>query len=150
MPAPRARVKRTVFPMGKVYAGPAIAALYGQLVEDFGGGDAAAAFLQCSKSTISKEINGHCAVAPQHFAALEDRLGRWPITDLLYERRERRAALSDVEVLVARVVRENGDLANALVGFLTHGDAGAVIKEGREANGALEDLLAAVEREAGE
>ena len=48
--------------MSRVYEGPAIRAIYRQLVTDFGGVEAAASFFGCSKGTISKECSGDAAI----------------------------------------------------------------------------------------
>ena len=58
-----------------VYQGPAVRALFKQLVRDFGGVDAVAALLGCAKGTISREVNGGLPV--------QDRdLGRISAADL--------------------------------------------------------------------
>ena len=55
--------------MRNVYEGAAIRSLYRQLVDDFGGFDAAATFLKCSKGTLSKQCHGDAAIGPEHFGA---------------------------------------------------------------------------------
>jgi len=127
--------------MTRPYNGPAIRALYRQLVEDFGGVEAAAALLGSTKGSISKEMAGHMQVPVEHWAALEDALEHWPITNLLHGRLEGRGAQGEVEKLVARVIAENGDVANAVVRLLTAGDRTGAIKEVSEAIAAGQRLL---------
>lgn len=134
-----------------VYEGPAVRALYGQLVRDFGGVEAAAALLDCSKGTISREVsgNGGMGVSVAHFCALEDALGRYPITSMLAGRSDAaRAAQVPVGDLVRRVVSENGDVARVAVDLLCSGADGAdLAKELREAIEAQQALLDQLERE---
>lgn len=133
--------------MRKVYEGPAISALYGQLVRDFGGAEAAAAFLDCSKGTISKEMAGHCSVAPAHFCALEDELGRWPITEMLHARIDPEKRGGEVALLARAAVKEVGDVPFAVLELLNGGDGAGAIKEAREAYDALGQFLSAAEGE---
>ena len=131
-----------------VYQGPAVRALFRQLVRDFGGVDAAAALLDCSKGTISREVNGGLPVSIAHFCGLEDALERFPITSMLADRRAARQVRQEVHDLVLRVVAENGDVSNAAVGLLCAGDPEAVMKELRESISASQQLLARLETEA--
>lgn len=131
--------------MPKVYEGAAIRALYTQLVEDFGGVDAAAMFLRCNKGQVSHEVNGTASVPPHHFCALEDALGRFPITDMLHARVDRSAAMNDLERLVLTALREAGDVAPALFRALSHGENDLAVKECREAHEALGRVLVALE-----
>lgn len=127
--------------MTRPYDGPAIRALFRQLVDDFGGVEAAASFLRSTKGTISKEMAGHMQIPVEHWAALEDELEHWPITSLLHGRREGRGAQGEVEKLAARVMAENGDVANAILRLLTAGDRAGAIKELSEAIAADQRLL---------
>lgn len=131
--------------MPKVYEGAAIRALYAQLVEDFGGVDAAAALLRCNKGGISKEVNGSASIPPAHFCALEDALGRFPITDMLHARVDRSAEMNDIERLVLTTLREAGDIGPALFRAISHGERATAVKECREAHEALGQVLAALE-----
>ncbi|OWU83821.1 hypothetical protein ATO6_15440 [Oceanicola sp. 22II-s10i] len=133
--------------MKRPYDGPAIRALFRQLVEDFGGVEAAASFLRCTKGTISKEMAGHMQIPVEHWAALEDELEHWPITGLLHGRREGRGAQGEVEALAARVIAENGDVANAVLRHLTAGDRSGLIKELTEAIAAEQRFLAHLQAE---
>ncbi|MBR9766144.1 MAG: hypothetical protein GYB53_22180 [Rhodobacteraceae bacterium] len=132
-----------------VYDGPAVRALYGQLVRDFGGVEAAAALLGCGKGTVSREVNGSLPVAISHFCALEDELGRFPISTMLMQRSEAsRAAQAPLGELMQRVVAENGDVARLVVKALCGGgETGSLAKELREAIEAQQQLLDQVERE---
>ena len=85
-----------------VYQGPAVRALFKQLVRDFGGVDAAAALLGCAKGTISREVNGGLPVSIAHFCGLEDALERFPITSMLADRRAARHVRQEVNDLVLR------------------------------------------------
>lgn len=131
--------------MRKMYEGPAISALYGQLVRDFGGAEAAAAFLNCSKGTVSKEMAGHCSVSPAHFCALEDELGRWPITEMLHSRIAPEKRGGEIALLARAAVKEVGDVPFAVLELLNGGDGQATVKEAREAHEALGRLLEAME-----
>ncbi|MEQ3625954.1 MAG: hypothetical protein ABNH26_08605 [Celeribacter sp.] len=130
------------------YSGPARCALFRQLVEDFGGYDAAAEYLKCSKGTISKMVHGMATIGCEHFGPLEDALGRAPITRLMATRstlvdRETRAEAE----LFLTAAKESGELIQALVECLTGSNKGKaeVIKEGREALDAIGALLSQVE-----
>ena len=135
----------------KVYSGPAVRALYGQLVRDFGGVEAVAALLGCSKGTISREVNGGMPVSIAHYCALEDELGRFPISTMLMQRSEAsRSAQAPLGDLMERVVAENGDVAQMVVKALCGGGpGGSLAKELREAIEAQQQLLDHVEREEG-
>ncbi|MBT9384497.1 hypothetical protein KM176_11560 [Pseudooceanicola sp. CBS1P-1] len=133
--------------MIQVYEGPAIRALFGQMVRDFGGVEAAAALLGCSKGTISKQCNDQMPIPTRHWAAMEDELGRWPITDMLADRRAGRGAKGILQERAAQVIAENGDVANAIFRLLGGGAVDLAVKELREAISASQDLLALLETE---
>lgn len=135
--------------MAKVYEGPAIRSLYAQLFHDFGGYDAAAAFLNLNKGTIHKQIEGTANIGPAHFAALEDTLGRFPITNLLSGRAGRKDLACDRSKALIDLVRESGEATLAVAGVLAGGagaDTKAAIKELQEAldagKAAMDALLA--------
>ena len=131
--------------MRNVYDGAAIRALYRQLVDDFGGFDAVAAFLKCSKGTISKQCSGDAAIGAEHFGALEDAVGRWPITRLMFGRLADGGLAGSLSVQAQQTLREAADLTPAIFSLLINGDAGPIQKEGPEAIAALADLLRAVD-----
>ncbi len=131
--------------MRNVYEGAAIRSLYRQLVDDFGGFDAAAAFLKCSKGTLSKQCHGDAAIGPEHFGALEDAVGRWPITRLLFGRLAEGGLPVELSQQAQQALREAADLTPAIFSLLIHGDAGPIQKEGPEAMASLADLLRAVD-----
>lgn len=135
--------------MSSIFDGPVIRSLYKQLVGDFGGVDAAAAFLGCSKGTISKEISGQLNPATGHWGKLEDALDRYPITSLLEDRRrERRESGKSIE-LIRQLIKENGDVPDAVFKLIETGDATAAIKEIRESIAAGKSLLEKLEAEGG-
>ncbi|HBR41796.1 hypothetical protein [Sulfitobacter sp. UBA4523] len=136
--------------MRNVYEGAAIRSLYRQLVDDFGGFDAAAAFLKCSKGTLSKQCHGDAAIGPEHFGALEDAVGRWPITRLLFGRLAERGLPVELSQQAQQALREAADLTPAIFSLLIHGDAGPIQKEGPEAMASLADLLRAVDADSTE
>lgn len=131
--------------MSRCYEGPAIRAIYKQLVNDFGGYDAAAAFLECSKGTISKEISGAMSANIAHICALEDALGRWPVTDMLAGRVERNDDADDLAKTLQGLMKEVGDIGPAIVEFMQTGDAAALGKEAREAVDVLTTALSQIE-----
>jgi len=133
--------------MTKAYEGPAIRALYAQLIANFGGYDAAAAMLGVAKSTISKQISGELKIHTEQWAEMEDAVGRYPITDMLAARRTARTANARVS-LIAAVLSEIGDVPAAL--FKLHADGGEeqAIKEATEAHAALGALLSDLRAEA--
>jgi len=131
-----------------IYGGPARCALFRQLVDDFGGYDAAAEYLKCSKSTISKMVHGTATIGCEHFGPLEDALGRAPITRLMATRstlvdRETRAETE----LFRSAAKESGELIQALVKRLTGADRDhtEIIKEAREAHEAIGELMRQLE-----
>ena len=130
--------------MTRVYEGPAIRTIYGQLVKDFGGMDAAAALLGVAKSTISKQASGDLPLQVHHWAALEDALGRFPITDMLAARRSTCPKRDNINRLIDEALREQADIAPAIFAMLSSGDATALRKEGAEAQSALSSLMEAV------
>ncbi len=136
--------------MRNVYEGAAIRSLYRQLVDDFGGFDAAAAFLKCSKGTLSKQCHGDAAIGPEHFGALEDAVGRWPITRLLFGRLAEGGLPVELSQQAQQALREAADLTPAIFSLLIHGDAGPIQKEGPEAMASLADLLRAVDADSTE
>jgi len=136
--------------MRNVYEGAAIRSLYRQLVDDFGGFEAAAAFLKCSKGTLSKQCSGDAAIGPEHFGALEDAVGRWPITRLLFGRLAERGLPVELSQQAQQALREAADLTPAIFSLLIHGDAGPIQKEGPEAMASLADLLRAVDADSTE
>ncbi|HDZ82788.1 MAG TPA: hypothetical protein ENH56_16355 [Roseobacter sp.] len=136
--------------MRNVYEGAAIRSLYRQLVDDFGGFDAAATFLKCSKGTLSKQCHGDAAIGPEHFGALEDAVGRWPITRLLFGRLADGGFSVSLSRQAQDTLREAADLTPAIFALLINGDAGPILKEGPEAIAALADLLRAVDADPAE
>ena len=100
--------------MRKVYEGAAIRSLYRQLVEDFGGFDAAAAFLGHSKGTISKQCSGDAAIGCDSYGPLEDAVGRWPITLLMSGRLKDTDRAGQISKQADQALREASDLAPAI------------------------------------
>ncbi|MCT4369087.1 hypothetical protein CLG85_001515 [Yangia mangrovi] len=131
----------------QVYRGPAIRALYKQLVADFGGVEAAAHLIGCEKGTISKQMNGHAAIGAEHYGALEDEVGRWPITELMFARRERSSQEVERDALIMSAMRELADVGPALLALAAKGDAAAIMKEGPEALEVLNRLVRHVENQ---
>jgi len=130
--------------MRKVYEGAAIRSLYRQLVEDFGGFDAAAAFLGHSKGTISKQCSGDAAIGCDSYGPLEDAVGRWPITRLMFDRLKGTDAAGQVNTQADQALREAADLAPAIFALLVDGDPEPLRKEGPEAMAALAELMRSV------
>jgi hypothetical protein len=130
--------------MTRVYEGPAIRTIYGQLVKDFGGMDAAAALLGVAKSTISKQASGDLPLQVHHWAALEDALGRFPITDMLAARRSTCPKRDNINRLIDEALRELADVAPAMFSMLSAGDTTSLRKEVPEAQAALNALISAV------
>lgn len=130
--------------MRKVYEGPAVRALYRQLVDDFGGFDAAAALLRCSKGTISKQCSGDAAIGCDHYGPLEDAVGRKSITILMAGRDGGILGGNPIKTQAEQALREASDLAPAIFALLVDGDSGPLMKEGPEALAALTELLRSV------
>ena len=130
--------------MTRVYEGPAIRTIYGQLVKDFGGMDAAAALLGVAKSTVSKQASGDLPLQVHHWAALEDALGRFPITDMLAARRSTCPKRDNINRLIDEALRELADVAPAMFSMLSAGDTTSLRKEVPEAQAALNALISAV------
>ncbi len=141
---------------------PTIAAMFGALVRRFGGVEASAALIEarmgaCSKSTISKEISGQAMVSIEHVRALEDALGSYPITMMLFERvseSERRRA-GDLRALAARTTVASAEAVAAVIKAfsdespdptraLPH-ERAEIITRMREARGLINDIIAAAE-----
>lgn len=135
--------------MRNVYDGPAIRSLYRQLIEDFGGFDAAAAFLGHSKGTLSKQCSGDAAIGCDSYGMLEDAVGRWPITRLMADRLKNTDAAGQISTKANQTLREAADLAPAIFDLLIHGNADPLRKEGPELQAALTDLLRSVNVEGG-
>ncbi len=131
--------------MRKVYEGAAIRSLYRQLVEDFGGFDAAAAFLGHSKGTISKQCSGDAAIGCDSFGPLEDAVGRWPITLLMSGRLKDTDRAGQISKQADQALREASDLAPAIFALLIDGNAEPLRKEGPELQAALAELLRSVD-----
>lgn len=131
--------------MRKVYEGAAIRSLYRQLVEDFGGFDAAAAFLGHSKGTISKQCSGDAAIGCDSYGPLEDAVGRWPITLLMSGRLKDTDRAGQISKQADQALREASDLAPAIFALLINGDAEPLRKEGPELQAALTELLRSVD-----
>ena len=131
--------------MRKVYEGAAIRSLYRQLVEDFGGFDAAAAFLGHSKGTISKQCSGDAAIGCDSYGPLEDAVGRWPITLLMSGRLKDTDRAGQISKQADQALREASDLAPAIFALLIEGDAEPLRKEGPELQAALAELLRSVD-----
>jgi hypothetical protein len=131
--------------MRKVYEGAAIRSLYRQLVEDFGGFDAAAAFLGHSKGTISKQCSGDAAIGCDSYGQLEDAVGRWPITLLMSGRLKDTDRAGQISKQADQALREASDLAPAIFALLINGDADPLRKEGPELQAALAALLRSVD-----
>lgn len=131
--------------MMQVYDQKVIRPLFKQLVNDFGSYDAAAALLGVNKGSIAKMVAGDLPIHTHHWCALEDALGRYPITDMLHARVDRGAAATDFERLVMAALREVGDIGPALARALAHGEMDGATKECREAHGALGQLLSLME-----
>ncbi|MBB95620.1 MAG: hypothetical protein CML68_13645 [Rhodobacteraceae bacterium] len=129
--------------MSDIFKGPAIRVMYAQLVRDFGGVEAAAAFLGSTKGTISKETTGAMPVRTGHWGRLEDALQHWPITDMLDARR---APGRDGEATrrIPHVLRELGDVPAALFAYRETGDATPTLKEVNEAISALNAFRSAM------
>ncbi|MAQ82228.1 MAG: hypothetical protein CMH12_03235 [Maritimibacter sp.] len=123
-----------------MFSTPLIRSLYGQLVRDFGGVEAAAFFLECSKGTVSKEVSGQAAVSIDHAVRLEDALGRWPITEVMHRRRRDADGTSDLNAIAAAALREIGDVPPAVLDLVASGETGAAQKELAEARAAIEAL----------
>ncbi|MEM5542915.1 hypothetical protein WNY61_09195 [Sulfitobacter sp. AS92] len=133
--------------MRKVYEGAAIRSLYRQLVEDFGGFDAAAAFLGCSKGTISKQCSGDAAIGCDSYGPLEDAVGRSPITQLMAGRLKDANGAGEISSQAVQALREAADLAPAIFALLVNGDPEPLRKEGPEAMAALAELMRSVNAE---
>jgi hypothetical protein len=131
--------------MRKVYEGAAIRSLYRQLVEDFGGFDAAAAFLGHSKGTISKQCSGDAAIGCDSYGPLEDAVGRWSITLLMSGRLKDTDRAGQISKQADQALREASDLAPAIFALLIDGDAEPLRKEGPELQAALAELLRSVD-----
>lgn len=131
--------------MRKVYEGAAIRSLYRQLIEDFGGFDAAAAFLGCSKGTISKQCSGDAAIGCESYGPLEDALGRAPITRLMAGRLSDADGPRAISSQADQALREAADLAPAIFALLVNNDPEPLRKEGPEAIAALAELMRSVE-----
>lgn len=131
--------------MRKVYEGAAIRSLYRQLVDDFGGFDAAAAFLGHSKGTISKQCSGDAAIGCDSYGPLEDAVGRWPITLLMSGRLKDTDRAGQISKQADQALREASDLAPAIFALLIHGNAEPLRKEGPELQAALAELLRSVD-----
>jgi len=131
--------------MRKVYEGAAIRSLYRQLVEDFGGFDAAAAFLGHSKGTISKQCSGDAAIGCDSYGPLEDAVGRWPITLLMSGRLKDTDRAGQISKQADQALREASDLAPAIFALLIEGNAEPLRKEGPELQAALAELLRSVD-----
>lgn len=132
----------------RFYCGPAIRALFRQLVADFGGVEATAAYLGCAKGTVSKEMSGGMHLPTEHWAALEDAVGRAPITELMHARLTAVDHAAAIDRMAAVTVAENGDVATAVVRHLSGGDIEDLAKELREAIAASRALLAAIDARA--
>jgi len=135
--------------MRKVYEGPAIRSLYRQLVEDFGGYDAAAEFLKHSKGTISKQCKGDAAIGCDSYGPLEDEVGRWPITRLMEGRIRDMDAEGEINVKANHALREAADLTPAIFDLVINGNAEPLRKEGPELLAALAELMRTVDAEGG-
>ena len=131
--------------MRKVYEGAAIRSLYRQLVEDFGGFDAAATFLGHSKGTISKQCSGDAAIGCDSYGPLEDAVGRWPITLLMHGRLKDTDRAGQISKQADQALREASDLAPAIFALLIEGNAEPLRKEGPELQAALAELLRSVD-----
>ena len=124
-----------------VLEGPAIPALYQQLVADFGGVEAAAALLKCGKGTISKECNGHSAIPAIHIWKLERALRRRPISDMVDDAWNREIGTSShLDKLISNAATEIEDVPGALVNLMNKGDRAMTLKEIQEAISALSAL----------
>lgn len=130
--------------MTRVYEGPAIRSLYEQLVADFGGNTAVGAYLKISPGTVTKQIHGEAAIGADHFGALEDKLGRWPITDLMANRKGAGDRRSDVHAQAAQAMREAADLGPAIFSLLVDGNPEPLRKEAPELQSALATLLGSI------
>ena len=130
--------------MRKVYEGAAIRSLYRQLVDDFGGFDAAAAFLGHSKGTISKQCAGDAAIGCDSYGPLEDAVGRKPITTLMAGRDGGLLGATPINAQADQALREAADLAPAVFALLVNGDPEPLRKEGPEAMAALAELMRSV------
>ncbi len=133
--------------MRKVYEGPAIRSLYRQLIEDFGGFDAAAAFLNHSKGTLSKQCSGDAAIGCDSYGMLEDAVGRWPITRLMSNRLKGTDGAGHISMQAHQTLREAADLGPAIFDLLINADAEPLRKEGPELLAVLTELLQSVNAE---
>ncbi|WP_407496816.1 hypothetical protein [Pseudooceanicola sp. MF1-13] len=115
--------------------------IYASLVQEFGGGEAVAALLGVSKATVSKQLNENAEIAFVHVAKVEDAVGRYPLTDMLDDRRGEAAKVGERARLAELVGKELGDVPAALVRLVVAGDKDSIRKEAREAMEALERLV---------
>ncbi|MFN3261666.1 MAG: hypothetical protein ACE37J_14000 [Pikeienuella sp.] len=136
--------------------------VFAGLVERAGGVEAAAAILSARagrpvhKSTISRMGAGQMAVTFEAAAALEEAVGVFPLTTLLFERIGRRAAASgSLQTLCASASVECGEaVASIIAAFsarsadpsrLTEAERAEAVKEVSEALAVLREILDALE-----
>lgn len=132
--------------MTEVYDPKVIRPLFRQLVKDFGSYDATAAVLGVNKGNIAKMIAGDLPIHSQHWAALEDATGRYPITDAFWRRKAGRDDRSDIVRLAELVLDEQGDIPGAILHLVAHGDTSRIAKEGPELVSALTRLIEAARK----
>ncbi len=124
------------------YTDPRIVrSIYGQLVRECGGVDAASALLGVAKGTISKQLSGQAEIGYTQVAVLEDTVGRYPLTDLLSRRREAAIGCGELGILAETAVTEVGDVAPAILRLISSGNADQLLKELPEAISALQALV---------
>lgn len=116
---------------------PATRAIFAQLINYVGGVQAAAAMLECSPGTLSKQTSGQMSLVLSHVARLEDAAQRWPITDLMVSRRGATQAEADFYATAMAAMKETGDVGPAILAALG-GDYGPIRKEGPEAISAIQ------------
>lgn len=115
--------------------------IYGQLVREFGGVEAVSALLGVGKGTVSKQINGQAEIAFIHVGILEQAVGRFPLTDMMQQRRDIEIGAGETGRLAEAAMTELADVAPAILRLVTVGDPESLQKEGLEAISALQALI---------
>ena len=88
---------------------------------------------------------GDAAIGPEHFGALEDAVGRWPITRLMFGRLADGGLSISLNYQAQQTLREAADLTPAIFSLLINGDAEPIRKEGPELQSVLAELLRAID-----
>ncbi|WP_340109483.1 hypothetical protein [Pikeienuella sp. HZG-20] len=101
--------------------GPSARRIFAGLVETAGGVEASAAILSARKgaavhkSTVSRMVHDQIPVTVEAASAMEDALGVWPLSQLLFARIGRRAGGGDLRALAAEASVECGEAVAAII-----------------------------------